>query len=718
MTAETWGTAAIRYAAKGWSVVPLHCIVDGRCSCGRPPGDGSGEDKSPGKHPRTANGLTDASTDPEVIRGWIETWPVSNLALITGSVSGLVALDVDVRHGGLTSLEELAGDDPQKWGTDLIAQTGGGGLHLLFKHPDRLVRNRVALRPGLDIRGDGGYIVAAPSNHLSGGTYEWRAQGESGEIPEWLAPLLAEREFAPVLPDVIPEGQRDHTMTSIAGTMRARGVGHEAILSALRIENRDRCQPPLDDSDLRRIAASVGTYKPGPPEPPQRTDLGNGQRLVWRHGADLRYGAEWHKWLLWTGTHWQTDRDEEIFRLAKETALAIADEAKRTDDQDERNKIFKHAAATQASSKLKAMVELARSEREIAVQQTVFDTDPWKLNTLNGTIDLKTGDLGEARRSDLITKVCPVRYDPHARCPTWDSFLHQTFDDDAAMIAFIQRALGYSLTGDVREQKLFFLNGTGANGKSTLMETFGFMLGEYAQRAAFATFTQKANDGGPRNDLARMVGARTVITSEVDAGRRLDEALIKMLTGGDRVAARFLFQEIFEFHPQFKVFIFGNHRPQILGTDHAIWRRIDLIPFEVQIPDDKQDKELKTKLRDELPGILAWTVRGCLEWQQVGLCQPPKVVQATADYKESQDVLEQFLRECTEVGRGAETQASVLHSEFTSWCQTNNERPWAMKAFGQRMGERGTAKRVDRVGAFYVGIQLRDASSANGRPRF
>jgi putative DNA primase/helicase len=382
---------------------------------------------------------------------------------------------------------------------------------------------------------------------------------------------------------------------------------------------------------LRRIAASVGTYKPGPEKPAMRTDLGNAQRMVWHHGADLRYSAEWHKWLLWTGTHWQADLDEEVIRRGKQTALSISEEAKRIEDEAEKQLLWKWFAQSQNMARIKAMIESARSEREIAVQQTVFDTNSMLLNTLSGTIDLKTGELRQARRSDLITKVCPVVYDPHARCPTWDRFLHDTFAGDADMIGFIQRAIGYSLTGDVREQKLFFLYGTGANGKSTLMETIGFMLSEYAQRAAFATFTQKASDGGPRNDIARMVGARMVIASEVDAGRRLDEALIKMLTGGDKLSARFLFHEIFEFFPQFKVWIFGNHKPQILGTDHAIWRRIDLIPFEVKIPDAEQDKELKVKLRDELPGILAWAVRGCLDWQQGGLREPPQVLAATAD---------------------------------------------------------------------------------------
>src|SRR5258708_1046009 len=241
-----------------------------------------------------------------------------------------------------------------------------------------------------------------------------------GPIPEWFADLLAEHEFAAVIPDIIPEGQRDHTLTSMAGTMRDRGFGREAILQALRIENHDRVRPPMEDRDLRRIADSARNWKPGPEKPPMRTDVGNGQRLAWQHGKDLRYSAESHKWLLWTGTHWQADQDEEITRRAKDTALSIGEEAKVEEDELERQAIFKFAAATQNMSRIKAMIEAARSEREIAVKQDVFDRDLWKLNTLNGTIDLKTGDLGKARRSDLITRVCPVVYDPKALCPTWD----------------------------------------------------------------------------------------------------------------------------------------------------------------------------------------------------------------------------------------------------------------------------------------------------------
>jgi len=510
--------------------------------------------------------------------------------------------------------------------------------------------------------------------------------------------------------------------------MRQRGIGKEAILAALRIENQERCRPPLEDFDLRRIANSAMSWTPGPDEPLKLNDIGNGQRLALRYGADLRYskGLLGSGWLFWNGRYWERDATGEVMRRAKKTALAIADEAKDVEDEKKRSDILKFAGQSQNLFKLEAMMRLAESEEPIYVGQGVFDTHPWKLNVLNGTIDLKTGELGQPKRSDLITHISPVVYDANARCPTWLKFLDRIFAGDAVMIAFIQRLFGYTLTGVVREQKLFFLYGIGANGKTTLVEIIAFILGDLAQAVPFNTFAEKygggADGGAPNPHIARMQGARMIAASEVDAGRRLATALIKNLTGGDKISARFLHREIFEFYPQFKPFIFGNHQPVIKETDKGIWRRVLLIPFEVVIPDAEHGKGLELRLKDEASGILRWALEGCLDWNHNGLQPPPKVTQATADYKAEQDVLGRFLEEYTERVKGASVQSGDLHKHYLAWCDVNNEQSASKlthKDFGLRIAEHGIETYKSSGYVRYRGIQIRGAAKVSGdKPKY
>jgi putative DNA primase/helicase len=353
------------------------------------------------------------------------------------------------------------------------------------------------------------------------------------------------------------------------------------------------------------------------------TDLGNAERLVADHGNDLRY-APGLGWFAWDGRRWKRDQDGEAIRRAKRMVRAMYAHAAELDDED-RAALVKWATASESEARLRAAVKLAETELAIVVDAHKLDADGWLFNVGNGTIDLRTGDLREHRREELLTRISPVVYKPDARSKLWESSLERITGGDAELATFLQRAVGYSLTGHTSEEVLFFPHGPTATGKSTKLEAIRAVLGEYAATADFETFLKRHGDAGVRNDIARLAGARLVVSIEVDDGKTLAEGLLKLLTGGDTVAARFLYQETFEFVPRFKLWLAANDRPRVNADDAAMWRRILQIPFVHVIPEAERDDRVKLLLRsvpDVQSAILAWAVHGCLEWQRRGLAVP------------------------------------------------------------------------------------------------
>jgi putative DNA primase/helicase len=439
---------------------------------------------------------------------------------------------------------------------------------------------------------------------------------------------------------------------------------------------------------------------------PNLTDAGNAARFALQHRAWARYVYAWRTWLLWSGQCWRRDPGDGAMRMAKATAEGIYLEAGGARSEEERKQIAKWAIASESEPRLRAMLTLAQSEPGIPVTPEELDADRMLLAGQNGTVDLRTATLRPARREDLITKCVPVAFDPAATCTTFDAFLERIFAGNARVIGFLQRAIGYSLTGDTTEQCLFVLWGGGSNGKSTLLTTAVTVLGEYAMSTRPETFMVKKGDTIP-NDVAQLKGARLVIAVEAEAGHRLAEGLLKNATGGDRLTARFMRAEFFTFEPTFKVFLATNHRPTVRGTDHAIWRRIKLLPFSVTIPDDQQDRHLADKLKGELPGILAWAVRGCLAWQQHGLDEPEEVRVATATYRADMDVLGGFFRDCCVLEPAARVASADLYQAYDAWCHANGERPLSRRAFGQRLVERGFAQARTKDARLWQGLRLR-----------
>jgi len=434
------------------------------------------------------------------------------------------------------------------------------------------------------------------------------------------------------------------------------------------------------------------------------TDVGNAERFVARHGGDIRFCHPWARWLVWTGQRWAFDETGEPERRLKETLRSLAIEAAHSTDDLERRRIIKHVLDSERAARVRGALDLARSEEAIAIRPGELDTDPLQFNVANGTIQLDAGTLDSHRREDLITKLADVQFNEQAAAPTWDAFLERV-QPDQELRAYLQRCVGYSMTAETGEQVLLICHGSGANGKTTFFETLRALLGDYGQQAPPETFLER-RDTIP-NDIARLRGARFVSATEIAEGRRLNEALVKRMTGGDTMTARFMRAEYFEFKPTFTPWLATNHRPEIHGTDEAIWRRIHLIPFDVTIPPGERDPDLPAKLRRELPGILNWAIDGYTSWRADGLNPPVAVVAATTEYRNDSDVLGSFIEECCDAGAGFTATKSELHTRYGCWAAQNGAETLTMKVFASRLKDRGFKDGRTGSSRFWVGIRLR-----------
>lgn len=459
------------------------------------------------------------------------------------------------------------------------------------------------------------------------------------------------------------------------------------------------------------------------------TDMGNAKRLVARHGRDLRYSHQQDLWYVWSGSRWEPDDTGEIQRRAKHTATAIFEEAAAGETAAEKQAIGQHAVRSQAARAISNMIQLARSEPGIPVCPDDLDADPWLFNCPNGTVDLRTGELRPHRRDDGITQMGPVEYHADAPCPIWEGFLGKVFPADpkdpaagghAGLIGYIQRLLGYGLTGDIREHTLPIFWGAGSNGKSTLIETAAAIFGTNFWAAAPDGMLMVRRSESHPTELARLYRKRMVAATETEEGQRLNATLVKRLTGGDTITARFMREDFFEFRPTHKLLICTNDRPRIPSGGHAIWRRVNLVEFCVkfwkpggnEIGSDylKADLTLPDRLRAELPGIFAWMVRGCLDWLAGGLAPPKEVQAATDKYRGQQNTVGGFIEERYERTNtaGAETPLKDLYAAYCRWAEENGETPFGKIRFNEAVEREGIVR--DRNGAnkdVWVGLVSR-----------
>lgn len=398
-----------------------------------------------------------------------------------------------------------------------------------------------------------------------------------------------------------------------------------------------------------------------------------------RYHRDWRYVAAWGRWLVWDGHRWRTEDTLAATDLIRSVCRHAAVHAENP----------KIAAKLATSGTVGGVERLARADRRHAATTAEWDADPWLLNTPGGVVDLKTGRQRAHDRADRMTKITTAS--PSGDCPIWRQFLDEVTGGDAELQAYLQRMVGYCLTGVTSAHALFFLYGTGANGKSVFANVVSTILGDYAATASMDTFVETRGDRHP-TDLAGLRGARFVTAIETEQGRRLNESKVKAITGGDKISARFMRQDFFEYTPQFKPVIVGNHKPAIRNIDEAMKRRMHLIPFTVTIPPERRDGSLTEKLLAERDGILAWAVAGCLAWQREGLKPPASVVSATQEYFESEDALGRWLDERCVRDANAKSLTAELFGDWKQWADSAGEFIGSQRRFSDLLITRGVEK--------------------------
>ena len=760
-TALSLNEAALRYAEQGFPVFPCWWPIGDSCACGK------ADCSSASKHPiakLAPHGVKDATTDAATVSAWWKRYPQANIGLATGG--RLVVLDLDGSEAlaSIEAREQQLGQLPPT----REATTGNGSHRYFLKPEERKVRNTAGetgkrgLGPKLDTRADGGYVIAPPSVHHSGSLYSWTdTEAPLAELPEaWLAFLegaspkpagevlqlpqqrregtstygqaALEKELQQLAS--VGEGGRNHALNAAGfslGQLVAGGeIDHSTAESELLRTGAAIGLPETEVADVVKRAlrggaaqprsapenrAAAGTLSDFPTERTRKeadysglrapTDLGNAERILDRFGERLRYCGALGGWQLWDGKRWRRDETSEARRLAGESARAILTEAAGAEDDRKRVELAKWAIKSEHSSRIQAALWQAEALRGFATRAEDYDSEPLLLCVENGLLDLETLKLRPHEPERLITRLAPVRFESEAECPIWEGFLERVLPDPA-LRDFAQKVAGLCLTGDRTAQAFYLLLGSGANGKSTYTETLLALLGDYGSTTPSSTLLAK-RDGAIPNDLARLRGSRMVAAAESGQGKRLDESLIKQLTGGDRISARFMRGEWFEFEPEFSLLLSTNHAPRIDGRDAGIWRRVMVLPFEVEIPEAEQDKQLAAKIREELSGVLLWAARGYQAYVEAGRqLEPPQAVrEANAEYQQREDALGDFLGECRN-SEEATVPLGELYKAYERWCEESRERPLTKRHLTQQLVERGYEKRKAGSGWYWAGLSL------------
>jgi putative DNA primase/helicase len=580
--------------------------------------------------------------------------------------------------------------------------------------------------------GAGHQVAVEPSIHPNKGPYRWIGGFNPAAIAEVTKEELRAKvgmlAVAALISRNLPNSGRHDLAMALSGYLLRNGVSSEDVLEMLLAawEVRNAPRDGLRDLEaiVRNTKARIDKNEPAtggrtleeliPGMPSkiakflgweradsrelrrhyERSDLGNAERFLDLHGNRVRWCPARKMWLFYDGKRWRWDECGEVLKFAQVTARSIYKDAEAEPDPAKQREIAKFAISSQNEGRINGM--LSQAKPHVAVRLEELDADPWVINCQNGTLDLRTGKLKPNDPADQITKIVPVDYAPDADCPRFKDFLREVLID-TAVINFMRRYSGYTLTGVTRERLFAILHGPGKNGKTTLVELLQDVLGDYATNTDTETILAKKYQG-VGNDVAALRGARFVSAAEVEQGRRLAESKVKQLTGNDTITARYLFGEPFNFRPQFKLWLSTNNKPVIKGTDDAIWDRIRLVPFTQRFEGSRQDPKLPEKLREELTGVFAWMVSGCLEWQEHGLGEPESVRSATNQYREEMDTLATFIDENCVVRAEAYVLSERLYQQYSIWCDNSGERKEPQKGFVARLSERGFERKRATAG--------------------
>jgi putative DNA primase/helicase len=675
------------------------------------------------KHPAISkkaggNGLYDAVRGDETVLKalFIRPGHWNMVGIRTGATpegSGFDLLDVDLQHPEAAAFWAANKD---RFPRTPKVHTPSGGLHLYLQHREGQGNITGCPTKGIDVRGDNGLCWAWFLNEYQSENFDispqpWpdipeiplsqpkKARAAAPSTQTGYTPPATEREararaIADALmgrPIGIEEGSRDVRLFKWACKLVTDGWEFDRILQDARYCN-STFKPPLSDAEVEAKVESAWKYAeettvtveapvPGapagvPPVPvqiPAFSDDHLAVELVNRHSHEIRYTAQSGRYHRFTGQRWEPDNTLAVYEMARLSNRDIANGPK----------LLLRTRRSIVSAKTRSATEqLARGDRRIAATVSQWDADPWALNTPGGIIDLKAGTIRSQRPEDYCTKITGAA--PGGESPRWHQFIHEITGGDRELADYLQLAAGYSLTGVTVEHVLFFLYGHGGNGKGVYMATLAELLGGYHCTAPIETFTVSRSDRHP-TELAKLVGARWVTATETQEGRNWDETKIKTLTGGDEVSARFMRQDFFDYKPQFKLTISGNHRPGLRSVDEAIRRRMRLIPFDVTIPAHARDLDLIEKLKAELPGIMVWALNGCMAWQRHGLKTPQRVMAATDAYFAHEDIIGNWIAEKCVLDPEAWTPTTRLHRSFQLWAYSSDEKAMGIRDFSQRI---------------------------------
>lgn len=512
------------------------------------------------------------------------------------------------------------------------------------------------------------------------------------------------------------KGERNSRLTQMAGNLLFKQkLPLDVVLLTLQEWNKVNCEPPLEHPEVETIVNSIYKMEINNTNRYEAfTELGNAKKLVTEYKNKILFDTQKNKWLFWNGKKWEYDElldiERKFFNLLEKMKKDLP-----IDDEKLLNKYLAHINKSQSRSSIQGSLKHARAL--VPVSNDKLNRNPFLFNMQNGILDLKNDTLHQHDQQFMLTQIAPVNYDYTKTCPMWLDFLNKIFKGNQNIIEFIQRALGYSLSGSTTERCIFILYGSGKNGKTVFLETISrIIFGEYARKTNSETFMKQTNSGLIRNDLARLQGARFVYASEGNESRKLDEGVVKEITGGDNISARYLYSEWFEFKPEFKVWFATNHKPTITGSDNAVWRRIKLIPFTVTIKDSEEIPQdiLFKCFEDEKEGIFKWIYDGFLKWHNEGFNNCPEIDDEVKSYREEMDYIENFVQDCCLLDGTSVTPTKWLYEAFIDWWteeELSSYKPISKKAFSMKLQDRGlervSFRKDDGIFRGFKGITLR-----------